>query len=113
MLVASRSFINGSVPTIGEFLPFPDSPRQLWSDFVSGWNAASFGATSPNPTGLAVLAVGSVLWLFHMGLGLTMIVVGPSCSAASASGGSPTCSRRTASASSPSSPTWPCRCSRA
>ena len=76
VLVASRSFINRSVPTIGEFLPFPDSPRQLWSDFVSGWNGRELGATSPNPTGLAVVAAGSVLWLFHMGLGLTMTVVG-------------------------------------
>jgi GT2 family glycosyltransferase len=76
VLVASRSFINRSVPTIGEFLPFPDSPRQLWNDFVSGWNARELGSTSPNPTGLAVLAVGSVVWLFQMGLGLTVVVVG-------------------------------------
>jgi GT2 family glycosyltransferase len=76
VLVASRSFINRSVPTIGEFLPFPDSPRQLWSDFVSGWNARELGTTAPNPTGLAVLAAGSVFWLFHMGLGLTVVVVG-------------------------------------
>jgi GT2 family glycosyltransferase len=76
VLVASRSFINRSVPTIGEFLPFPDSPRQLWSDFVSGWNPRELGATAPNPTGVAVLAAGSVLWLFHMGLGLTVVVVG-------------------------------------
>jgi GT2 family glycosyltransferase len=76
VLVASRSFINRSVPTIGEFLPFPDSPRQLWSDFVSGWNGRELGSTSPNPTGLAAVAIGSVLWLFHMGLGLTVTVVG-------------------------------------
>jgi GT2 family glycosyltransferase len=76
VLAASRSFINGSVPTIGEFLPFPDSPGQLWSDFVSGWNGRELGSTSPNPTGFAVLAVGSVLWLFNMSLGLTVTVVG-------------------------------------
>jgi GT2 family glycosyltransferase len=76
VLIASRSFINRSVPTIGEFLPFPDSPRQLWSDFVTGWNSRELGATSPNPTGLGLLAAGSFLWLFHMGLGLTMLVVG-------------------------------------
>jgi GT2 family glycosyltransferase len=76
VLLASRSFINRSIPTIGEFLPFPDSPRQLWDDFVSGWNSRELGATSPNPTGLAMLSIGSVLWLFHMGLGLTVVVVG-------------------------------------
>ena len=76
VLVASRSFINRSVPTIGEFLPLPESPRQLASDFVSGWNGRELGSTSPNPTGLAMVAAGSVLWLFHMGLGLTVMVVG-------------------------------------
>jgi GT2 family glycosyltransferase len=76
VLVASRSLINRYVPTIGEFLPFPDSPRQLWEDFLTGWNSRELGSTSPNPTGLAVLAAGSVLWLFHMGLGLTTVIVG-------------------------------------
>ena len=76
VFAASRSFINGSVPSIGEFLRFPESPRQLWNDYTTGWNASGFGKTSPNPTGFAVLAVASVLWLFQMGLGLTMSVVG-------------------------------------
>ncbi len=76
VLVASRSFINGSVPSVGEFLQYPDSPRQLWRDYATAWDPTRFGATSPNPTGLAVVAAASVLWLFHMGLGLTMTVVG-------------------------------------
>ena len=76
VIAASRSFINGSVPAIGEFLRFPESPRQLWRDYTSAWNPSGFGATSPNPTGLAVVSAASVLWLFHMGLGLTMTVVG-------------------------------------
>jgi GT2 family glycosyltransferase len=76
VIVASRSFINGSVPSIGEFLRFPDSPRQLWRDYTSAWNPSGFGSTSPNPTGLAVVSAASVFWLFHMGLGLTMTVVG-------------------------------------
>lgn len=76
VIAASRSFINGAVPSIGEFLPFPESPRQLWRDYTSGWNPSGFGATSPNPTGLAVVTVASVLWLFQMSLGLTVSVVG-------------------------------------
>jgi GT2 family glycosyltransferase len=76
VLVASRAFINRAVPTIGEFLPLPASPRQMWSDFLSGWNPRGLGATAPNPTGLAVLSLGSIVWLFHMGLGLTVLVVG-------------------------------------
>lgn len=76
VIVASRTFINGSVPSVGEFLRFPESPGELWRDYTSGWNPSGFGATSANPTGFAVLAAASVLWLFQMGLGLTMTVVG-------------------------------------
>ena len=46
VLLASRSFINRSVPTIGEFLPFPDSPGDLFGDFVSGWNRRELGSTT-------------------------------------------------------------------
>lgn len=76
ILLASRTLINDRVPAIGELLPLPESPRELWSQFRSGWNPGGFGATSPNPTGWAVLSFGSVLWAFHGGLGLTMLVVG-------------------------------------
>ena len=76
ILAASRTLIDTSVPNIGEFQPLPDSARQWWSDFVSGWNPGGLGASAANPTGWAVLSIGSVLWLFRMGLGLTVLVVG-------------------------------------
>lgn len=76
VVAASRTFINDSVPSVGEFLEFPESPRQLWNDYTTGWNASGFGSTAPNPTGFIALSVLSVLWLFHMGLGLTVTVVG-------------------------------------
>src|SRR5262249_25610051 len=34
------------------------------------------GAAVANPTGWGVLSIASVLWLFHQGLGLTVLVVG-------------------------------------
>lgn len=76
VLMASRTFINGSVPVIGELLPFPERVGDLWSAFRSGWNPRGVGATSANPTGLAALGAGSVLWLFDMDLSLTVLVVG-------------------------------------
>ena len=76
IIVASRTLIDTSVPSVGELRPLPDSPGQWWSDFVSGWNPAGFGATVANPTGWAVVSIASVLWLFRMGLGLTVLVVG-------------------------------------
>jgi GT2 family glycosyltransferase len=76
VLVASRTMFNHKVPTVGEFLPLPASPRDWWSDFVSAWSPGGLGATVANPTGWGVLSIASVLWLFHQGLGLTVLVVG-------------------------------------
>ncbi|MBA3288596.1 MAG: glycosyltransferase family 2 protein, partial [Acidimicrobiia bacterium] len=76
VLAASRTMIDTKVPSVGELLPLPDSPRDWWSSYTSGWNPSGFGATSANPTGWAVLSLASVAWWFRMGLGLTVLVVG-------------------------------------
>jgi len=76
ILIASRTLIDGRVPTVGEFLPLPSSARELLNDYASAWNPGGLGNTVANPTGWAVVSVASVLWLFRMGLGLTMLVVG-------------------------------------
>ena len=76
IIVASRTLIDTKVPAVGELLPLPDSPRAWWADFTSAWSAGGLGNAVANPTGWAALSVGSVLWLFRMGLGLTVLVVG-------------------------------------
>ena len=76
LLVASRTMIDTRVPPVGELLALPDSPRDWWGEFASGWNANGLGATSAPPTGWAVLSLASVLWGFRMGLGLTVLVIG-------------------------------------
>jgi GT2 family glycosyltransferase len=76
LVVGGRSFIDGGLPPVGEFLPFPDSPRRLLESFLSGWNPNGAGATSPNPTGWATLAGLSVFTLFNMGLLQTLFVFG-------------------------------------
>ncbi|MFV0309033.1 MAG: glycosyltransferase [Desertimonas sp.] len=76
LLVASRSLINDRVPPIGEMLPFPDSPGDLWSQFVSGWNSNGLGSTSAPPTGWGLLSILSILWAARAGLGLTVAVIG-------------------------------------
>ncbi len=76
ILLASRTMIDTRVPAVGELLPLPSSPRDWWSDFISGWNPGGLGGSVANPTGWGLLSIGSVLWLFRMGLGLTVIVVG-------------------------------------
>jgi GT2 family glycosyltransferase len=76
IIMSSRTMIDRKVPTVGEFLPLPASPGQWWSDFRSAWNPAGLGATVANPTGWGALSIASVLWLWHQGLGLTVLVVG-------------------------------------
>lgn len=76
VVIGSRSFIRHGVPPVGEFLPYPDSPRDLWVAYRSGFDGRGVGATAPNPTGWAVLSAASVLSLFRMELLMTMSVVG-------------------------------------
>ncbi|HSP30145.1 MAG TPA: glycosyltransferase family 2 protein [Ilumatobacteraceae bacterium] len=76
LIVGGRSFFDGGLPPVGEFLPFPESPRQLLDTFLSGWNPNGAGATSPNATGWATLAGLSVFTLFNMGLLQTLFVLG-------------------------------------
>ncbi|HEU4841842.1 MAG TPA: glycosyltransferase family 2 protein, partial [Ilumatobacteraceae bacterium] len=76
IIAASRTMIDRRVPVVGEFLPLPVSPRDWWADFTSAWNNGGLGSTAANPTGWGVVSIASVLWLWRMGLGLTVIVVG-------------------------------------
>lgn len=75
-VIGARNLITGGVPTFGQFLPYPDSPADLFASFRSGWSTHGLGATSAAPTGMALVASGSVLTLFHMGLWHTVAVVG-------------------------------------
>lgn len=76
ILIGSRSFLSNGVPAVGEFLRFPDSPRDLLGRFSSGWNPTGTGATSPNPSGMAAISLLSVTTLFRMGLLHTLFIVG-------------------------------------
>lgn len=76
VVIGSREFIQVGVPSVGEFLRFPESPRDLWAQYRGSFDARGFGTTSALPTGYAVLAVTSVLTLFHMALLQTLSIVG-------------------------------------
>lgn len=76
VVIGSRTFIRESVPMVGEFLAFPESPNDLWNEYRGSFDGRSFGATAALPTGWAVLAVGSILTLFRMSLLLTVSIVG-------------------------------------
>ena len=76
ILVGSRDFIQGRVPAVGDFLPFPESPSSLWDEYRGSFDGRGFGATAALPTAYPILAIASVLALFNMGLLLTMSVIG-------------------------------------
>lgn len=76
VVIGSRTFIRQGVPAVGQFLPFPDSPRDLFDQYRSSFDVRSYGSTTSNPTGWAVIAVMSVLSLWRMPLLLTMSVLG-------------------------------------
>ena len=76
VIVGARSFFDGGIPPVGEFLTFPSSPRELLDTFMSGWNPNGAGATSPNPTGWATLAGMSLVTVFHMGMLQILFVLG-------------------------------------
>ena len=76
LVVGSRKLLSGGVPVVGQFLPFPDSPGDLFAQFRSGWWDHGLGSSAPAPTGAALVAVGSTLALFHMGLWHTVCVLG-------------------------------------
>jgi GT2 family glycosyltransferase len=76
IVIGSRTFIDRGVPQIGEFLAFPDSPRDMLSTYLSGWDARSTGSTAAMPTGWAGLAILSVLAGFRMELAMTISVIG-------------------------------------
>ncbi|NNE11184.1 MAG: glycosyltransferase family 2 protein, partial [Ilumatobacter sp.] len=76
IVVGSRDLIRSGVPPVGEFLPFPESPSDLWAEYRGSYDSRGFGATAALPTGYLLLAVLSVFTLFNMGLLLTLSIVG-------------------------------------
>lgn len=75
--LGSRNLITGGVPAVGQFLDFGESPRRLWSEYWSGWDASGLGATGPVPTAFALVSVASVLTGFRLGLLHTLAVIAP------------------------------------
>jgi len=74
--IGSRTYFDRGVPTVGEFLAFPESARELATRYGSAWDPRSFGLTSPVPSGWLALSVLSGLALFRMDLAMTLSVVG-------------------------------------
>ncbi len=75
LVIGSRSiFLDGS-SMVGQFVPFSDSARDLWSSYISGWWSAGFGQVSALPSGVALVGTGIAAFLGNAGLAHTMSIV--------------------------------------
>ncbi|MCU1392367.1 MAG: hypothetical protein JWM34_795 [Ilumatobacteraceae bacterium] len=75
VIAGSRSFIIHGVPNVGEFARFPSSARTLLGDYWSGWWGHGLGRTASAPTGIALIGLGGIVSLGHLGLLQTLAVV--------------------------------------
>ena len=76
LVIGSRQLINSGLPAIGQVLPYPTSPANMLAQFRSGWWSHGLGKTVAAPTGYALIALGSALTLFRMGLWQTVALLG-------------------------------------
>jgi GT2 family glycosyltransferase len=61
VIVGSRSLLTGSIPTIGQFVPFPNW-SSTFAQFGAGWHPSGVGSTAPaSPAFALVGGLGTVL----------------------------------------------------
>ena len=74
-LLGSRSMLMNGVVAVGQMAPVTASARELIASYASGWWSAGFGQVSALPTGIALLAAGSIGTLGRTGLFHTLAIV--------------------------------------
>ncbi|HVB94219.1 MAG TPA: glycosyltransferase [Acidimicrobiales bacterium] len=61
VIVGSRSLLTGSIPSVGQFVPFPDWSA-TFAQFGAGWHPSGVGSTAPASPALALVGgLGTVL----------------------------------------------------
>jgi len=75
VIIGSRSFIDRGVPEVGEFLRYPESPRDLLRSYLTGWDPRGGGITAAVPTGWLSIVLLSVGTGFRMALAMTVSVI--------------------------------------
>jgi len=79
VLVGSRKIIFDSSRVVGEMLPFDGgSPTTgaMFANFVSGWWASGFGEAAANPTGLFLVALGTLATFGNPAALQTLMIIG-------------------------------------
>lgn len=76
LLIGSRRILAQGVQPVGDLLGWIDSPRDLWHGYLNGWWGKDLGASTAQPTGVALMAVASTFMLGHSALAQTVVIVG-------------------------------------
>ena len=76
LFLGGRHLFASGVEPIGQFSRLPDSPRNLISEYFSGWRNQDLGSSSSQPTSMILIALGGIVALAHMGLVHTLLIVG-------------------------------------
>jgi GT2 family glycosyltransferase len=67
VIVGSRSLLTGSIPSIGQFVPFP-SWSSTFAQFGAGWHPSGVGSTSPASPAFALVGLLGTVLIGAMGL---------------------------------------------
>lgn len=76
LFLGGRHLFASGVEPVGQFSRLPDSPRDLMSEYFSGWRSQDLGSSSSQPTSMILIAIGGIVALAQMGLVHTMLTVG-------------------------------------
>ena len=75
VVVGSRHLLQGRIPTVGQFAPFP-RPTTLLTHLFDGWRTTGMGAATPAPPVFGVLGVLGLAFAGHMGMLAKVLVLG-------------------------------------
>lgn len=78
-LVGSRDVFTRGLAPVGEFLPLrsgSETPGALFGEYLGGWWHAGFGQAAAPPTGLALLGLAGVVFLWQLGALQTVSTIG-------------------------------------
>ena len=76
LFLGGRQLWTNGVHSVGDLLPLPESPRDLFQEYVRGWRSQDLGSTTAQPTSTALVALGGIFTLGNMGLLHTLITIG-------------------------------------
>ncbi|MFL6115977.1 MAG: glycosyltransferase family 2 protein, partial [Catenulispora sp.] len=76
LFFGTRDLLFGTVPAVGQLVPFPDGTGTFLRLFASGWRTVGLGAAAAAPAALGLLGIGSAVFLGGTGLLRQVLIIG-------------------------------------